>query len=436
MSAPPSSSPSSSPWPRPTQPPSPAPFHYPDSLQRRRVFERQVITDLSAVATAQERCNIYSGNEVYSCFPTTVTVIPQGEWASFVCTLHVQSPLAADLLSETGNSRRPEITQTNLVDIFLFRADSQTQILHFRNVSNPTDQAGLIRAQVNDSWFGSDGLLWSRGNVSYPFYWVIIRNDKTLDGNQVPQPIFTAVQTTMLDSVASSSSAAASSRSLQASLSSARSQSLASQSSSLATGDGHVQHSLSDSQFPRWAIAVIVVLGFLAITATCLLTFLILRRLRRQRTEASMSRNSMNSNSPMILNHDAQMKERHDSPLLPPTGALSSVAGAHTFHDGASTDSGGPFSGADAAIMAQAFRTTLRQPDFVGRPVEEGESPDQNDAQAEEDDIGGAGSSRHHGSLALSKELTEEGRDIRSVSSSRGVKVESLPAGASTEESR
>jgi hypothetical protein len=87
--------------------------------------------------------------------------------------------------------------------------------------------------------------------------------------------------------------------------------------------------------------------------------------------------------------------------------------------------------------MAQAFRTTLRQPGFVDRPVEEGESPGHNGIEEEEDDmVGGAGSSRHHGSLALSKELTEEGKDIRSVSSSRGVKVESLPAGASTEESR
>jgi len=149
-----------------------------------------------------------------------------------------------------------------------------------------------------------------------------------------------------------------------------------------------------------------------------------------------MNRNSMNSNSPMILNHDAQTKEKNDSPLLPPTSALSPGVGAHTFHDGASTDSGGPFSGADAAIMAQAFRTTLRHPDFMGAPVEEGESPDHIDAEAEEDDLIGAGSSRHHGSLALSKELTEEGRDIRSVSSSRGVRVESLPAGTSTEESR
>jgi len=70
----------------------------------------------------------------------------------------------------------------------------------------------------------------------------------------------------------------------------------------------------------------------------------------------------------------------------------------------------GPFSGADAAIMADAFRKMLRKPDFAAAgPVEEGESPED-----QEDE------------LIINRELAEEGRDIRSVSSSRGVKVETL----------
>lgn len=88
------------------------------------------------------------------------------------------------------------------------------------------------------------------------------------------------------------------------------------------------------------------------------------------------------------------------------------------MHDGASTISRagsagneGPFSGADAAIMANAFRKMLRQPDFAGRPVEEGESPDGPD--------GGEGKEE-----MINRELAEEGRDIRSVSSERGVRVE------------
>lgn len=94
-------------------------------------------------------------------------------------------------------------------------------------------------------------------------------------------------------------------------------------------------------------------------------------------------------------------------------GAGAAGAGAANLavpHDGASAYSDGPFSGADAAVMAEAFRTTLRQPDFAGRPVEEGDSPD---AIAERQE-----------SQLLAQRLAEEGKDLRSVSSSRGVRIE------------
>jgi len=187
----------------------------------------------------------------------------------------------------------------------------------------------------------------------------------------------------------------------------------------------------------------------------------------------------MGSSSPMINRNSGvgttgggaagEMTQRYDSagsPLLPPPsigggggGAFLSgatfgagVAGSHghgSTHDGASTysDSGGPFSGADAAIMAQAFRKTLRQPDFAGRPVEEGESPEQPEGSGEGALGAGAGGTtatgasplvqvhrrgtassapEETGSAVMSQELAEEGRDIRSVSSSRGVTVESV----------
>jgi len=344
-------------------------------------------------------------------------------------------------------------------------------MLHFRQLPNPSDQAGLVRAQVNDSWFGEQGKNWNGKDVAYPYYWVIIRSDKTLDGNQVPQPIFTAVQTTVLDSVAasSSSSAAAASSSSEAAASSSRS---VMSSNPTATGGG-VQQANSGSSFPRWAIAVIVVLGFLAIATTCILTFLILRRVRRRRRQASI-RNSMGSSSPMIVhpNRDSagggapsEMAQRYadspGSPLLPPPsiaaagagsafvgGAALGRAGSGHDHDGASTnsDSGGPFSGADAAIMADAFRKMLRKPDFAGRPVEEGESPEQPEGvtgskHGSTAALGKDGSIRSGigpsalgvthpeaaGTAVMSRELAEEGRDIRSVSSSRGVTVESYP---------
>lgn len=95
------------------------------------------------------------------------------------------------------------------------------------------------------------------------------------------------------------------------------------------------------------------------------------------------------------------------------------TAGAPGPHEKATGDDGsqisrsnsaqesGLFSGADAAIMADAFRMALRKPEFIdGSPEENSEEKVTKEAEL------------------LNKELAEEGRDIRSVSSSRGVKVE------------
>lgn len=88
--------------------------------------------------------------------------------------------------------------------------------------------------------------------------------------------------------------------------------------------------------------------------------------------------------------------------------SVISPDGASTISRANSADQG-PFSGADAAIMADAFRKALRKPDFAEQPVEEGESPPEQKDEA-----------------LINRELAEEGRDIRSVGSSRGVKVEAL----------
>lgn len=116
------------------------------------------------------------------------------------------------------------------------------------------------------------------------------------------------------------------------------------------------------------------------------------------------------------------------SPLLGTAAAELVAGGVHghrpnspDMHDGASTMSRGseaaPFSTSDAAVMADAFRTALRKPNFGDRPLEEGESPD------EPGGTNHPGPSRHE---LLARELAEEGKDIRSVGSSRGVRVETL----------
>lgn len=100
-----------------------------------------------------------------------------------------------------------------------------------------------------------------------------------------------AIETTYLDSVsasmastsaaASSSSVAAASSASVASVSSAHG-GTPSGGSGGGNGSGSVQSAGSGSNFPHWAIAVIVVLGFLAIVAGGILAFLIMRRLRRR----------------------------------------------------------------------------------------------------------------------------------------------------------
>ncbi|KAJ7164654.1 hypothetical protein C8R43DRAFT_1122529 [Mycena crocata] len=389
-------------------------IHPPQSRGSTSKMARQIVTDSAAVATAKTNCQINSGNDVVSCFPTANTVVPQHQWATFV-----------------WNSNLPDFTQTDRVNIYLFHGDSQQQILFFENQVNPKGRAGSVTAQVNDSWWGDRGTNWDGTNISYPFFWIMSRSDQSLDqGTQKPQATFSAVQTTFADSVlASMASTSAQGTATVSPPVSTTGSSLSLRSTAAASAGpsdtGNVQNGASSSNFPHWAIAVIVVLGFLAIATTCVLAFFIMRRVRR-RNAIESNRNSMGSNSPMM----AHTGNNPASPLL--AGAV--VPGRHastaTSHgqgapsvvspDGASTISRagsagdpGPFSGADAAIMADAFRKALRKPDFAGRPVEEGESPEHDNPETNEDEL-------------LNRELADEGRDIRSVGSSRGVRVETL----------
>ena len=70
-------------WPRQTAPPSlPTPSY---SKRRRTVCPRQAIADLSSVIQAETKCQLDSGNEIISCFPTAGVSVAQEQWASFVC---------------------------------------------------------------------------------------------------------------------------------------------------------------------------------------------------------------------------------------------------------------------------------------------------------------------------------------------------------------
>ncbi|EIW59569.1 uncharacterized protein TRAVEDRAFT_64545 [Trametes versicolor FP-101664 SS1] len=431
------------PSPAQTAPPAPAQ----QNLKRRRsskAFQAHKprdtsIVDQPQISAAQDTC-FDSPNNVISCWPESSSVVAQHEWASFV-----------------WNSRLPQWAQTEKVNIFLFQADSGLQVVNFTDVENPLFTSGLIHVQVDDRWWGTRGNQWNGQNISFPFYFEITRNDHPLDNSAIPQATFTAVQTTFADSIVASMSsssalAAASSRSVASSLSADATRTTglsATLTPSPGSGSGSagasptggaaapgVQGANGGGSFPKWAIAVIVVLGFLALVASGILAFYIMRRLRQRREGMLSHRNSMGSSTPMMANAD-----RGGGPQSPVVGSsllAGSAAGAAAgygagaygparpsspgdVHDGASMMSrasdAGPFSGADAAIMANAFRQALRKPDFADRPVEEGESPD------DQPHAGSAGPGHSH---LINQELAEEGRDIRSVSSSRGVKVETL----------
>ncbi|KAI0821991.1 hypothetical protein BC628DRAFT_1328350 [Trametes gibbosa] len=428
-------------FPSPAQTAPPTPVQH--NLKRRRLpFAAKPrdtsIVDQPQISAAEAQC-FDSNNAVLSCWPQSSTTVAQHEWASFV-----------------WNSRLPQWAQTELVNIFLIQADTGIQVVNFTDVPNPLFVSGVKHVQVDDSWFGARGLQWNGQNVSFPFYFVITRNDRPLDNSAIPQATFTAVQTTFADSVVasmSSSSAAAAASSRSASEASALSASEASLSSKLAGSlttatisgsltvisglpsasppPGSVQGAAGSGSFPKWAIAVIVVLGFLALVASGILAFYIMRRIRQRREGMLSHRNSMGSSTPMMANAD---RGGPQSPVIGSSVLAGGAAGAAAgygagaysnrppspgdAHDGASmisrTSDAGPFSGADAAIMAIAFRQALRKPDFADRPVEEGESPD-------DQPFASPGHSHR-----LNQELAEEGRDIRSVSSSRGVKVETL----------
>jgi hypothetical protein len=230
--------------------------------------------------------------------------------------------------------------------------------------------------------------------------------------NKQPPLAETTLADAAASSVASSSSAAMASSSA-ASVSAASAASASSKNAATQTA-GSLQSS-AQSQFPHWAIATIVVLGFLAILAVGALAFLFVRRSRRNEGARTLRRGSIGSASPMIAADTTGTGAAPQSPAMEQAPALR-PASLNSPHDGSSvishvhsTDT--PFSGADAAIMADAFRKALRKPDFAGPPIEEGDSPDSQEQ-------------KEHRLLSL--ELAEEGRDIRSVGSSRDVRVETL----------
>ncbi|KAJ7119866.1 hypothetical protein C8R44DRAFT_878253 [Mycena epipterygia] len=382
------------PWPEPTVSiPSPTPVERHASTSK--LISRQIVADQAAIAAAKTQCEIDSGNEVISCFPTADVVVPQHEWTSFV-----------------WNSNDPDFVQSERVDVYLFHGDSLEMAFLLPNQINLKQQAGFVNAQVNDSWWGDRGANWAGKNISYPFYWLIARAGESLtDGTLKPQTTFSAVQTTFADSILSSmaSSSASAARLTSTRLSSSTVTSISGGIQTTTVPAGSLQPGSNSSAFPTWAI-VLIVIGIVAVVAICGGLLFIVLYIRGDRRN---DRSPLPSDSPSMaqavvtpvpvvgaagLVRDTSVAS-HAQRTISPAQRTTSPDSTTSRTDAR------PFSASDAEIMAGAFRSALRQP---GRPLEEEETSGSPEQEA-----------------LLRRELGDEGTDLRSVESARGVRVES-----------
>ena len=289
------------------------------------------------------------------------------------------------------------------VDLYLRNADSDQQVGKW----TATRQTGALKLLVNDTWWDNRAVeKWTGQARNWTFYWVIVRAGTVLNGGEPHEPTFTVVQTALPNYALSSASMA--SNSASRSLSSDES----AESLSKALQNNQTQ-SNGKSDFPAWAIALVVVLGVVTLTCILSLVFVLQRYLRRKQKREDR-RNSMGSESPMMAapTGDPSSPITHESSYAGHQTVLPTLVRSppSIHHDKSSVHSKDPMiSTHEAAYMADAFRKALRRPDFADRPPEEGESPENNAVQTEEQ--------------LLKSELAGEGRDIRSVGTERGVKV-------------
>lgn len=278
-----------------------------------------------------------------------------------------------------------------------------------------TRQSGELKLLVNDTWWDSRAVdQWTGQARNWTFYWVIVPTGTVLNGGEEHQPTFTVVQTALPNYAISSMSASMASASMN-SASRSLSSDDSSESLSKALQNNQTQ-SNGKSDFPAWAIALVVVLGVVTLTCILSLVFVLQRYLRRKQKREDR-RNSMGSESPMMAapTVDPSSPITHESSFAGHQTVLPTLVRSppsihqdkSSVHSKATADP--MISTHEAAYMADAFRKALRRPDFADRPPEEGESPESNAVQTEEQ--------------LLKSELAGEGRDIRSVGTERGVKV-------------
>ncbi|PLW36631.1 hypothetical protein PCANC_18281 [Puccinia coronata f. sp. avenae] len=329
-------------------------------------------------------------NAILSCFPESHTVLVQHTWSKFI-----------------WNNNYPTFIGSKNVDIYLYNANSENPVANWKDIPN---DRGMIGIYADDSWFPSI-TSWQDGrNLTYPYFFIITTAGAVITGGEQHQATFRVIQTTPPASYISSSLASASYTSqLVASLSSQPSP------SSTGTPNSNLQHGSSSDTFPRWEIALIVLLGSFALLIFLVAAYLAFTNARKRRQVRiwqaaalggkSGSGGSVASHSPMIQNtegaaligHHQQTRggggggghhhqhisardlhsptsSRPGSPLSATHGPTTTFAlpaeHQHHQHHGAGSEAAlatpdGPITSVDATMMADAFRKALRKPEFA-----------------------------------------------------------------------
>ncbi|KAJ6582202.1 hypothetical protein B0H19DRAFT_1229272 [Mycena capillaripes] len=215
----------------------------------------------SELAAAKTNCGPNAGNTILYCYPMVNTVAVQDASTALV-----------------WNAAFVDLVGVSILDIYLFHADSQQQILHFSNVINPVSQAGEITAPVNDSWWGDRGSSWAGANISFPYFWILTPSNVSMsDGVAKPQATFQAVQTTLPDSLRGTATAPGVTPSKIGSSSTLTS----SPSAQAPTGSGQPSGSMRKVSSLRPALIVGVIVGvFVGIALVISALFFVRRRFK------------------------------------------------------------------------------------------------------------------------------------------------------------
>ncbi|KAK4046455.1 hypothetical protein OIV83_006047 [Microbotryomycetes sp. JL201] len=375
------------------------------------------------VAEGYPDCN-FVGNGVLSCFPTSDTILIDDVWSKFI-----------------WNAQFPTFIGAGRVDIYLYRADSETVAEQWLGIENAR---GMIAIRPDDQWWPQNQTSWTQGqNLTFPFYFVIVDAGTTLSGGETHQSTFSAVQTAApstliasLSSLSASSASVASSRSSVASVMSVSSASSASAARETATNALQTGKNDSDggAAIPDWAIAIIVVLGFLALLTAAILAYLCMRRMRRRRRrgDGGLSDEDLasgqDSREPMMASGPGQraVGQSQASPgVAASAGGLAAAGAARPRDSDASSKmppatassiagSDGPITTNDAAFMAEAFRKALRKPEFGGDDGVDGSPDSTPSAEGAQPELV-RDSTTPSGGEILDNELRSEGRTMQTV---------------------